>query len=232
MRLQDFEALVARQSTEIPAEFLEGIVEVVVSPRTVPHPEREEIWTLGECIPLAGGDDGEPRHLRSRIVLYHGSFQALARDTTGFDWTAEAWETLTHEIRHHVEWRARVPDLEAFDQAAEANFARQDGAPFDPAFYKDGVLRPDGAYQVDDDVFVERVVPAPPATVRLHWQGDDYEIAIPEGTELPAFLTVDEVRFPPPGELVLVLQKRGAWLGLFKRPRVFHAEVEARRLPL
>ncbi len=85
---------------------------------------------------------------------------------------------------------------------------------------------------MDDDVFVERVVPAPPATIRLHWQGDDYEIAVPEEASLPAFLAVDGVRAPPPGELVLVLQKRGAWLGLFKRPRVFHAEVEARRLPL
>jgi predicted Zn-dependent protease with MMP-like domain len=232
MKLQDFESMVARQTSEVPAEFLDGIVEVVVSPRTVPHPERGEIWTLGECIPLPGGEDGDPRHLRSRIVLYHGSFQALARDTTGFDWNGEAWETLTHEIRHHVEWRARVPDLEAFDQAAEANFSRQDGGAFDPAFYKDGVKRPDGAYQVDDDVFVERVVSAPPPTVRLHWLGDDYEIAIPEAVELPAFLTLDGERNAPPGELVLARLKRGGWLGLFKRPKVFQAEVEARKLPL
>ena len=231
MRLQDFEALVRRQSGEIPAEFLDGIAEVVVSPRTVVHPEREGIWTLGECIPVPG-DDGDPRHLQSRVVLYHGSSQALARDTEGFDWVEESWETLTHEIRHHVEWRARVPDLEAFDQAAEANFARQDGGGFDPAFYKDGVRRPDGTYQVDDDVFMERVVREPPTSVRLHWQGEDYEVGIPGDASLPAFLTVEGVRSPPPGELVLVLQKRGAWLGLFRRPRVFQAEVEARRLSL
>jgi Zincin-like metallopeptidase len=231
MRLSDFEALVRRQSGEIPAEFLEGIAEVVVSPRTVVHPEREGIWTLGECIPIPG-NDGDPRLLQSRVVLYHGSFQALARETEGFDWAEEAWETLTHEIRHHVEWRARVPDLEAFDQAAEANFARQDGGGFDPAFYKDGVHRPDGAWQVDDDVFVERVVPEAPTSVRLHWQGEDYEVGIPGDASLPAFLTVEGLRSPPPGELVLVLQKRGAWLGLFRRSRVFQAEVEARRLSL
>jgi hypothetical protein len=231
MRLHDFEALVRRQSGEIPAEFLDGIAEVVVSPRTVVHPEREGIWTLGECIPVPG-DDGDPRHLQSRVVLYHGSFQALARETERFDWAEEAWETLTHEIRHHVEWRARVPDLEAFDQAAEANFSRQDGGGFDPAFYKDGVRRPDGTYQVDDDVFVERVVPEPPTSVRLHWHGEDYEVGIPGDASLPAFLSVDGVRSPPPGELVLVLQKRGAWLGLFRRPRVFQAQVEARRLSL
>ena len=48
----------------------------------------------------------------------------------------------------------------------------------------------------------------------------------------PAFLTVEGLRSPPPGELVLVLQKRGGWLGLFRRSRVFQAEVEARRLSL
>jgi hypothetical protein len=230
MRLSDFEVLVRRQASEIPAEFLEGIAEVVVSPRTVVHEEREGIWTLGECIPLPQVDD-DARHVQSRIVLYHGSFQALARDRPGFDWTAEAWDTLTHEIRHHVEWRARVPALEDFDQAVEANFARQDGAPFDPVFYKDGVRRSDGTFQVEDDVFVERVMATPPPVIRLHWQGEDYEVSVPEGIDLPAFLTVTGVVPSPPGDLVLVLQKRGAWLGVFRRPRVFQAEVRARRLP-
>ena len=35
---------------------------------------------------------------------------------------------------------------------------------------------------------------------------------------------------PPPGELVLVLQKHGSWLELFRKPKVYRAEVEARRL--
>src|ERR1043166_2385722 len=84
MRLSDFETLVRALSAEVPPEFLDGIAEVAGSPRTVPHPDREGIWTLGECVPIAG-DDGDPRHLQSRVVLYHGSFQALARGTDGFD---------------------------------------------------------------------------------------------------------------------------------------------------
>ena len=43
MRLQDFEKMVRRMTDEIPAEFLEGIAEVVVSPRVVAHPERGDI---------------------------------------------------------------------------------------------------------------------------------------------------------------------------------------------
>ena len=52
MRLSDFEAMVRRLSDEVPPHFFDGIAEVMVSPRTVPHPDRAEIFTLGECIPL------------------------------------------------------------------------------------------------------------------------------------------------------------------------------------
>ena len=64
------------------------------------------------------------RILQSRVVLYHGSFAALARIGPGFDWREETWETLSHELRHHLEWRANVAVLEAYDWAAEQNFCR------------------------------------------------------------------------------------------------------------
>jgi hypothetical protein len=227
MRLEDFERLVRAQAGKIPAEFFEGIAEVVVSPRVVSHPEREDIWTLGECIPLPG-EDADPRYLQSRVVLYHGSFQALAQGNPEFDWESEAWETLTHEVRHHVEWKARVPALEALDRAAEANYARQDGEAFDPLFYRDGIRLPDGSFQVDDDVFIERVVAHPPAMVRLPWNGERLEVPVPAGCALPAFLVLRGAPQPPSGELVLVLQRRGSWLDLLRRPAVFQAEVEAR----
>jgi hypothetical protein len=228
MRFSDFETMVSRLAADIPEEFLDGIAEIVVSPRTVPHPDRDGVWTLGECVPIPG-DDGNPRHIQSRVVIYHGSFQALARDTEGFDWKAEAWETLTHEVRHHVEWKARAPDLEAFDRAAEENYARHDGEPFDPAFYRDGVLLPDGSWQVDDDVFLERVVPAAPHSLHVHWRGKNYEVAVPREVTLPAYLALRGTVDPPPGDLVLVLQKRSGWLELFRKPAVFQADVDARR---
>ena len=52
MRLPDFEVMVRRLCREVPEDFFDGIAEVVVSPRALPHPERSEIFTLGECIPL------------------------------------------------------------------------------------------------------------------------------------------------------------------------------------
>ena len=154
MRPEDFERMVRRMEQEVPAEFLAGVAEIAVSPRTVPHPTREDIFTLGECIPLPALDGGA-EGIQSRVVLYYGSFRALASLAPGFDWRAEAWETLTHELRHHLEWRARAPDLEAYDRAAEHNFARQDGEPFDPLFFLDGEPAGDDRYRVDDDVFID-----------------------------------------------------------------------------
>ena len=143
MRLSDFEAMVTRMAADVPAEFLEGIAEIVVSPRGLPHPDRPGIYTLGECIPLPAAD-ATPEGIQSRIVLYHGSFAALAETTPGFDWREEAFETLTHELRHHLEWRARAPELEELDWAVEQNYARHDGDAFDPGFYLAGV--PAGAW--------------------------------------------------------------------------------------
>jgi hypothetical protein len=230
MRLPDFEAMVRRQADQIPAEFLEGIAEITVSPRVVSHPDHPGVWTLGECIPLPATDN-DPRSLQSRVVLYFGSFQALARDGTDFDWEQEAWDTLTHEVRHHVEWKARAPDLEAFDSAAEANFARQEGRPFDPGFYRDGVPLENGAWRVDDDVFLERILASVPDPLVLRWSGEDYRIEPPSDLSLPAFLSVSGLEAPPPGELVLVLRSRARIFDLFRRKSVYQATVEAIPLP-
>ncbi|HXE57784.1 MAG TPA: metallopeptidase family protein [Gemmatimonadales bacterium] len=226
MRLADFEAMVRRMTDEIPPHFLDGVAEIVVSPRTVPHPVRGEIYTLGECIPL-WPDEAEGGLLRSRIVLYHGSFAALARRREDFDWRQEAWETLTHELRHHLEWRARAPDLEALDRAAEENFARQDGDPFDPAFYLDGESPAPGVFQVEDDYFLDRVVRRVPREVELEWHGRRYRVVPPPDTTLPAFLTVEGVEEPPPGELVLVLRRKPGVRDLFRRPVVYQGTVPA-----
>ena len=226
MRLSDFETMVRRFADEVPADFLEGVAEIAVSPRTVPHPDRAEIFTLGECIPLPSSDPAS-EGIQSRIVLYHGSFSALARLQPGFDWRAEAWETLTHELRHHLEWRAQAPALEAFDRAVEQNFARQDGEAFDPLFYLDGEPAGEGAYRVEDDVFLERLVTEAPRAVRLQWRGRLYELAVPPEADLPAFLTLEGVTEAPEGELVVVLRRKPGLRDLLRPVRPTRATVRA-----
>jgi hypothetical protein len=225
MRLSDFDAMVRRLCEEVPDDFLEGVAEVVVSPRAVPHPDRAEIFTLGECIPLPVQVGSGVEGVQSRIVLYHGSFAALAQLQDDFDWRLEAWETLTHELRHHIEWRARAPDLEDFDSAVEHNFARHDGDTFDHMFFLSGESQSDGTYQVEDDVFIDQIVRAVPRSVSFAWKGKNYTVVPPEGAELPCFLTIDGVSQPPPGDLVVVLRRRPGVMDLFGHGTVFQATV-------
>lgn len=214
MEAAAFEAMVRRMCGEVPEAYFDGVTEVVVSPRAVPHPVRDGIFTLGECIPLPLEGDGVDT-IQSRVVLYHGSFRALAEVDPEFDWRTEAWETLTHELRHHVEWRARSSDLEALDRAAEQNFARQDGEPFDATFHLDGEGPASGVYHVEDDWFLDQVVTRLPERLEFHWHGKTYGAVLPPGVTLPAFVTVEGVEPPPLGDLVVVLRRKPRWRDLF-----------------
>jgi hypothetical protein len=213
MDFPEFERLVRRLAREIPDDYMDGIAAIDVSPKTIPHPVRADVYTLGECIPLHGeGDD-----IQSRVVLYHGSFRALAGVRGDFGWREEAWETLTHELRHHLEWRANADALEQFDWAAEQNFARQEGQAFDPLFHLSGERVDEGVYRIDDDVFLDRVVRKRPGGVELTWHGAAYRVAVPAAS-LPAFVTLEGLREPPPGDVVLVLRRRGRLWDLARRP--------------
>jgi hypothetical protein len=227
MQLSDFESTVRRLAAEIPEEFLDGIAEIVVSPRTVAHPERAEIFTLGECVPLPGtGDD--PDSIQSRVILYYGSFAAMARDQPDFDWHREAWETLTHELRHHVEWRAREGALEDLDEAQEENFARLAGEPFDPLFYRAGEALPGGIFRIEDDYFIE-LERTDAGWVRFPWAARRYRVGLPEDLGSPAFLSVQGLEDPPAGEVVLVIQAPARWWARLRRPTVDQREVWAEK---
>lgn len=208
---------------DMPEEYLEGVAGIDISQRAVPHPVHAGIFTLGECIPLPATDDS-PDGVQSRIVLYHGSFLAIASAQEDFDWRAEAWETLTHEIRHHLEWKARVPDLEAYDDACEQNFARQEGGPFDPMFYRGGERMADGVFKVEDDVFIERRLARLPSELTIVWHGRDHRVRIPGDVSLPVFLSLEGLEPDPSGEVVLALHRRSLFGALF-RPRPVTQEV-------
>ncbi len=225
MRLDDFRALVERLLQRVPPAYLDGVVAVEVSPKTVPHPVRAEVYTLGECIPLEWSGNGAD--LQSRVVLYHGSFAALAHLGEGdFDWREEAWETLSHELRHHLEWRANHAALEAFDWAVEQNFARHEGQPFDPAFYRSGEKVTDAVYRVDDDVFIEwERGMGKGDEYEMTWHGRRYRVRLPKNLRTPAFVTLEGMADPPPGDAVLVLPRRGSLLDLWRRPRLTQAVI-------
>lgn len=105
MTFDDFERLVAEMVEEIPEEFMRGLQGVHV----LPDVKREEgfdedVFRMGEYMDpgpedFLGGGEGIGRH----VAVYYGSFRAIASEDPGFDWEEEAWETLTHELKHHVE---------------------------------------------------------------------------------------------------------------------------------
>lgn len=212
MQLDAFRRLVRGLADEVPAEYLEGIAAVDVSPRTVPHPVRPEVYTLGECIPVhdAGLDE-----VLSRVVLYYGSFKALARDDLEFDWEGEAAETLLHELRHHLEWRAGTDALEAYDWAVEQNGLRLEGEPYDPLFYQVGERLDDGVYRVEDDVFLERTLTEAPDVLELFWRGMRYRASLPQ-VALPALVALDGLQDPPSGEVYLALRRKPRLRDLFR----------------
>ncbi len=224
MRQDHFEAMVRRMAEDIPHHYLDGVAAIDVSAKRFPHPVRAGVYTLGECIPIeaVGGE------VTSRIVLYYGSFRALAADRPAFEWRAEAWETLTHELRHHLEWRADTARLDEYDWAAEQNFARIDGQPYDPLFYRAGERLAERVYRVDDDVFVERPVSRVPGVATLAWHGRSYRVAVPSGS-LPLDLVLEGLDDPPPGDVILAFRRRPGIWSLWRRPappRQRHAAVE------
>jgi hypothetical protein len=231
MRRRDFEAMVREMVRELPPEFLEGIVAVEVTGKTVPHPVRAGIYTMGECLPHAFGapDDSGPS-LHSTVYLHYGSFAALATEA-GFEWRHEAWETLTHEVRHHLEWRARVPELEALDDAVEANYARHDGEPFEPLFFQDGEPIAPSVTKVEDDVFIDLPLGARAwkraagASVPIGWHGRSYGIALPSPLPDVLFATVRGVEPEPAGDLVVVVRRQPGLRDVVRRPDVGHIEV-------
>ena len=228
MRLEEFQQLVHRLLTDVPQSYLDGVVAVDVSPKVLPHPVHGDVYTLGECVPLEWSGSGADLH--SRIILYYGSFASLAR-LGDFAWREEAWETLTHELRHHLEWRANVDALATYDWAAEQNFARQEGHPFDPSFFRSGEALHEGIWKVDDDVFIECAARrARRDEVDLVWHGRRYRVSVPNAGQGPLFLTLEGLLDPPPGDAILVMKPAPRLLDLFRRrPAPVHKVVEVTR---
>ena len=70
-----------------------------------------------------------------------------------------------------------------------------------------------------------------PGSVALRWAGREYLVTVPQESTLPAFLVLEGIADPPPGELVLVLRRKPGVLSLLRPVRRFHAAVRAAEAP-
>jgi len=218
MTFDEFQARAKHAFEEIPADFKQGVDGLEVTRKTVLHPTLPDIFTLGECLSdFYPSDFGGPGEVRSRVVLYYGSFQAVARGEDEFDWKDEIWETITHEIRHHLEHLASEDALEEMDYAEDQNFARREGELFDPLFFRSGEALGTGVWAVDGDVFLERTVASPSSRngspLAIDFLGSPLHVNPPEEIGDVSFLRVVDPPKRVKGELFVVLIRRGGPLG-------------------
>lgn len=209
MRLDRFREVAARMWEDIPPPMREGVEALSVEERALPHPGLEEIYTLGECItdewPTGYGGPGETR---SHLVLYYGSFRALAEREEGFDWAGELWETILHELLHHREYAAGQSGLEDFDWAVEQNQRRYAGESFDPTFYRAVPPGPEGSWRLESETFVEAEVEPGAARATFTWREREYVVRIPPDEERPMFVQTTNLAN---GRLCVVVRRRRPW---------------------
>ena len=212
MNFATFSRLAHEAFEEIPGEFREGIDGLTIRSEAVPHPTLADVYTMGQCLTEAYPSDWSgPETLRSVVVLYHGSFKALAELDPDFDWEGELWETLTHELRHHLESLADEDALEGVDYALDESFARAEGEDFDPFYYQHGFEVAPGLFQVEYDFFLEQVWEQEAfdaaGTVGFMWHGAPWHVPRPEALGDLHYVWVDGVDVGP-GSLQLVLVRK------------------------
>jgi hypothetical protein len=202
-----------------------------------PHPELADIWTLGECVTEDYASDwGGPDTTRSVVVLYWGSFKMLAAKDPDFDWGEELWETLTHELRHHLESLAGADALDGVDYAMDQTFNRSEGLDFDPWYWQRGEEVAPGHFQVEEAHYLEQEWRADDferaARVPFVWEGREYAIARPGELGDVHFVWIEGIPLEA-RTLELVLVRRRSWwedakrmLGAY-RPVVLESEARA-----
>jgi hypothetical protein len=239
MIFEEFEREASTVWDDIPDAYRSGVDGLVIERKSQAHPTMEDIYTLGECITESYPSDwGGPDTTRSVLVLYYGSFRALSGLDPDFDWSYEIWETITHELRHHLESLAAEDALEDVDYAMDENFKRLRGEDFDAFFYRAGEPIGPATYQAERDVFIEMEYRGEPGSaVEFEWHGRRHAVPVPpEPGDVTFIQIVDGLEDPSEEifELCLVLIRGGGPLRSLRRwlrrepVDVVHVEAEAR----
>ena len=238
MRFEDFERHAREAFVEIPEQYREGIDGLTVSRERLAHPTLPEVFTLGHCVTEEHlSDYAGPDTTRSMIALYWGSFRELAARDPDFDWEGELWETLTHELRHHLESLAGDDALEDVDYAADELFKRQEGLYFDPWYYQRGEDYGGGAFGVEGTQYLEQIWDGKDferaEVIDFDWRGSRYRIPRPAELGDVHFVRVHGADLDEESLELVLSRKRGWWEGLkglvapAEGAAVLESEVEA-----
>ena len=221
MDFEEFERAARAAFDGIPEEYRRGVDGLVVRREVERHPTLSGVFTLGLCLTEDHiSEYGSPETTRSVIALYWGSFSELADRDPNYDWNGELWETLTHELRHHLESLAREDALEGVDYAADETFKREEGLAFDPWYYQHGDSLGGGVYRVEQNYYLEQAWDAADFDRASYLYFDLYE----RRYRVPRPAALGDVHFVwvepkeggwAPVELVLVRKQR--WWESFRR---------------
>ena len=226
MRFDVFERKAQAAYESIPDVYREGIDGLAVSADAPAHPTLPDVFTLGHCLTESYPSDWMgPDTTRSVVVLYHGSFKELAALDPEFDWEEELWETLTHELRHHLESLADQDELGGVDYAQDEGFKRAEGEAFDPWYYQHGDRVGRGVYRVETHFFIEqRWTPEAfevAGDIQFPWAGGRWSIPRPPQLGDLHYVWIDGVDMGA-GTLQLVLVRKRSLgenlRGLLRRP--------------
>lgn len=218
MNYLEFEQSAQEVWQQIPPQFKAGVDGLMVEQDAHTHPDHDEFFTLGECITETYPSEyGGPDTIRSAVVLYYGSFRAIALEDADFDWRDQIHETILHELQHHLEHLAAEDTLEDFDYAVEENFRRLEGEAFDPLFYRAGEQVAEDTYRVDEDVFVElRTRSKDAVDYVLNWSGERYQLAIPKSEADVLYAVLAEEMNGVTGDLCVVRIRQRSTLGTLR----------------
>ncbi|HWI66480.1 MAG TPA: metallopeptidase family protein [Symbiobacteriaceae bacterium] len=110
MDIEQFTELADRLMERVPEPVLEGLNGGVTIRRNARREKDDpkDVFIMGEYVtdPVMG----------CYVVLYYGSFQAILNGEPDSVWEEELWETIRHELRHHLEYRAGESDLDREDE--------------------------------------------------------------------------------------------------------------------
>ena len=212
MTFDEFSRVAQEAFQSVPEAYLEGVEGVTTVEAVEAHPELPGVFTLGECVTQDFHSAWQgPETTQSRVVLYYGSFRMMAEDDPDFDWEGELWQTLTHELQHHLESLADEEGLEAMDYAVDESFKREQGEPFDPWYFQWGEPVGEGVYRVEDEAYIERVLTADEfdglEEIEFTWEAQAYRLARPRELGDIHFIAVDGIE--PRVQIVLV--RRASW---------------------
>ncbi len=125
MDIDRFTELADRLMEQVPEPVLEGLNGGVAIRRRAMRRKDDPpgVYILGEYMtdPAMG----------CYIMIYWGSFAELFAGEPDDVWEKELWDTIRHELRHHVEGRAGVVDLDVQDEV-ELEEMRRTAEPDEP----------------------------------------------------------------------------------------------------